>query len=184
MNENYYVSYLKSSSSYQNLNKAYEKINTIKTNLKNLKLQLDKGSGDYVKHFDTIIDDLNNRLNHSQEILISQQVILKSNAERFDKVLNEWKSKVGTVYSTNIPNGFISSTTRSFTKTERIVDDVSVSSNGYINIKFKIISYNYYVNSGFLSNSGSYYNWTLTHPYSSKNITYSTQEYNFDGKQI
>lgn len=183
MNDGYYVSYLEKSSSYRNLEFAYTHIQSIVRDLNDLKEELSKGSGDYVQYFDLIIELEIGRLKDNQKLLRKQQAILKANATKFDGILNEWKNKIGTVYNTYIPNGYLSSSTRSTYKTQDKIKSVSVSNNGYINVEFEQTKYTYYVNIG----QFQYYscsNWINTHSYNSKSVTTYAKEYNFDGKPL
>ena len=139
--DGYYINYLTESECYKNLDLAITNIDTQISNVNKLINSFNGASGNNIEtilsDLKGINDDLNNYLNRITGI--KNQLV--SNANSFDKSLNEWKSKIGQNYSDPVsaPSVFVNGNTNiidSRTKYE-IVESVSVSARGYINVKVK-----------------------------------------------
>ena len=175
--DGYYINYLTNSECYKNLSLTITDVNTQISNLSKLIDSFNGASGNNIEAIQTDLSGINNDLTNYLNRLTSIKNQLVNNANTFDKSLNEWKSKIGQNYSEPIsaPGVFVNGDTNIIdyrTKYE-IIEDVSVSANGYINVKVK--SYIKSVEKNKEKNTSK-----------SKilNIEYNTYEHGFDGDYI
>lgn len=139
--ENYYNNYLINSTSYVNLDVALEKLDTISQNVIELQNVFQNASGNNIELIKKDINDIQNNLEDYIKKINEAKEKLKANANKFDSVLNSWKMKIGENYSSPVevlprPLDSTFNVIEYRTKYEKI-DSVSISSNGYINVKVK-----------------------------------------------
>lgn len=138
---NYYNNYLTSSECYKNINQA---ISNTELQIKNIQLlsnAFNNASGnniDLIKidllKLKTDLENYENRLKN----IINQ---LTSNANRFDGVLANWISKIGTDWKT-VEKNKVDLGDLIITKYKReVIDNVGISENGYIDVEVESFSY-------------------------------------------
>lgn len=174
---NYYNNYLINSNCYKKLTLTINNLNNQISNISKLNSSFNHASGNNIDAIKLDLANIRGNLESYINKLKGIKSQLEANANSFDKALNEWISRIGENYSNPVEssplvlNGDFNNL--DYRTKYEIIDDVSVSPNGYINVKVKSFIKSVVKNAA-----------ENTSKTNILNESYTTYEHGFDGDYI